>query len=73
MVEIILKALPLESGVGIRENGSKEDLNGRGTGGLSKGSLNKHCEVLVSCSGQKIQNGTNRNLQGPSGTLRNCM
>ena len=39
---------------------------------------NKHCEVLVSCSGQKIQKdskrnkqeqtGTNRNLQEPSGT-----
>ena len=33
--------------------------------------LNKHCEVLVSYSGQKIQKGTNRNLQGPSGTFRN--
>ena len=30
--------------------------------------VNKHCEVLVSCSGQKIQKGTNGNLQEPSGT-----
>ena len=36
--------------------------------------VNKHCEVLVSFSGRKIhkiQKGTNRNLQGPSGTFRN--
>ena len=33
--------------------------------------LNKHCEVLVSCSGQKIKKGTNTNLEGPSGTFRN--
>ena len=34
---------------------------------------NKHCEVLVSCSGQKIHNiqkGTFRNLLGPSETFR---
>ena len=33
-----------------------------------RASFNKHCEVLVSCSGQKIQKNSKRNLQEPSGT-----
>ena len=32
---------------------------------------NKHCEVLVSCSGQKIQKDSKRNTQEPSETFRN--
>ena len=41
-------------------------------------SFNKHCEVLVSCSGQKSKKYSNlnipwtlKNLQGPSETFRN--
>ena len=33
--------------------------------------INKHCEVLVSCSGQQIQKDSKMNKQEPSGTFKN--